>query len=46
MNGRPGSMVRGGVRYVHMEVGYAAQNVYLQTFSLVLGTVVVKGLYC
>ena len=30
-----------GVRYVHMEVGHTAQNVYLQTVSLGLETVVV-----
>lgn len=30
-----------GIRYVHMEIGHAAQNVYLQAISLNLGTVVV-----
>lgn len=30
-----------GIRYVHMEVGHAGQNVYLQAVSLNLGTVVV-----
>jgi SagB-type dehydrogenase family enzyme len=28
-----------GIRYVHMEVGHVAQNVYLQAISLGLGTV-------
>jgi SagB-type dehydrogenase family enzyme len=30
-----------GIRYVHMEVGHAAQNVYLQAVSLQLGTTVI-----
>jgi SagB-type dehydrogenase family enzyme len=30
-----------GIRYVHMEVGHAAQNIYLQSVSLNLGTSVV-----
>ena len=30
-------------KYVHMEVGHAAQNVYLQAVSLGLGTVVIGG---
>ena len=30
-----------GVRYVHMEVGHAARNVYLQAVSLGLGIVVI-----
>lgn len=30
-----------GIRYVHMEAGHVAQNIYLQTVSLGLGTVVI-----
>jgi SagB-type dehydrogenase family enzyme len=30
-----------GIRYAHMEVGHAAQNVYLQAASLKLGTTLV-----
>jgi SagB-type dehydrogenase family enzyme len=30
-----------GIRYVHMEVGHAAQNIQLQAVSSNLGTVVV-----
>jgi SagB-type dehydrogenase family enzyme len=34
-----------GIRYVHIEVGHAAQNVYLQAVSLQLGTTFVGAFY-
>lgn len=34
-----------GIQYVHMEVGGAAQNVYLQAVSLDLGTVFIGAFY-
>lgn len=34
-----------GIQYVHMEVGSAAQNVYLQAVSLGLGTVFIGAFY-
>ncbi len=34
-----------GFRYVHMEVGHAGQNIYLQAISLNLGTVVIGAFH-
>jgi SagB-type dehydrogenase family enzyme len=34
-----------GIRYVHMEVGHTAQNIYLQAASLELGTVFIGAFY-
>lgn len=34
-----------GMQYVHMEAGHAAQNVFLQTVPLGLGTVVIGAFY-
>lgn len=36
---------RRGGQYVHMEVGHVAQNVYLQTISLALGTVFIGAFH-
>jgi SagB-type dehydrogenase family enzyme len=34
-----------GIQYVHMEIGHAAQNVFLQAVPLELGTVVIGAFY-
>ena len=38
---RTGASYLRGIRYVHMEAGHAAQNVYLQAVSSGLGTFVI-----
>jgi len=38
---RTGASYLRGIRYVHMEAEHAAQNVYLQTVSLDIGTFVI-----
>ena len=40
-NRTTGKYGRRGIRYIHMEAGHAAQNVFLQAVSLGLGTVTV-----
>lgn len=42
---RIGASYPSGVGYVHMEAGHVAQNVYLQSVSLGLGTVTIGAFY-
>jgi SagB-type dehydrogenase family enzyme len=42
---RTGASYLRGIRYVHMETGHAAQNVYLQAVSLDLGTFVIGAFF-